>query len=626
MDIMQQKKVFSLVHDLFVRGLPSISRIPYLPSKTVCCEPADNFFPRATPESRGISSRRISEMLEELEHSRRVNMHAITVVADGAVIAEASVAPYDRRIPHVTHSLAKSITGIAVGMLIAEGGLSLDTPVHTCFAKGQIPARISAKMRALTVRHLLTMTSGVTFNETGSVTDVNWVRAYFSSSVEGEPGSRFAYNSMNTYILAAAIRAVTGKGLMEYLTPRLFEPLSIRSIFWEKCPMGCEKGGWGLYMAQEDIAKIAVMMMDGGMFGSRRILPEGFVREATYTQMETPSDSGAYDYGYQIWASRTSNNFLFNGMMGQNAWVSPKNRIVVVTNAGNNEFFQKSSMLSIIEKYLGGDFERSAMLPKNKQALRHLRKEEKHFFETRRWAKPLTTHKWPYRLWHRLRRLPVEPLPKQCERLSGKHYTFSENNCGILPLFIRMIQNNHTAGLKGISFSSVGDKFYITFDEGRDAIYRAEVGFYRYAHTVWNIAGELYRVAICGSFAVNEEGGRLLMMDVVFPEISHARRVKFFFDDEGVSLSMREVPGREVIEGLLSSLPITAPRTRGIVSFIRNRINLDYIMLKVYAKFEPSLPAIQEGEAPAPAVRDALETLLLPAGEEALLPEAEDED
>ncbi len=625
MDIIQQKKSFSLVYDLFVRGLPSVSRIPYLPSKTACCEYADNFFPRATPESRGISSNRIADMLEELEHSRRVNMHAITVLADGAVIAEASVAPYDRRIPHVTHSLSKSITGIAVGMLIAEGGLALDTPIHRYFAKGQIPARISAKMRALTVRHLLTMTSGVTFNETGSVTDVNWVRAYFSSSVEGEPGSRFAYNSMNTYILAAAIRAVTGKGLVEYLTPRLFEPLSIRHIFWEKCPMGCEKGGWGLYMAEEDIAKIAQMMMDGGMLGERRILPEGFVREACYTQTETPSDAGEYDYGYQIWASRTSNNFLFNGMMGQNAWVSPKNRIIVVTNAGNSEFFQRSSMLTIIEKYLGGDFERSAMLPKNRAALRRLREEEKHFFETRLWARPLPTHRWPYRLWHRLCGKPVEPLPKQCAKLTGKHYTFPENNCGILPLFIRLIQNNHSAGLRGISFSTVGDKFYVSFDEGKDALYLAEVGFYRYAHTVWNICGELYRVAICGSFAVNEEGGRLLMMDVVFPETSHSRRVKFLFDDEGVSLSMREVPGREVLDGLLSSLPITAPRTRGIVSFIRNRINLDYIMMKVYAKFEPTLPATLDGETALPDAHNTLKTLLLPVGEEDLLPEAEEE-
>ena len=624
MDIMQQRKAFSLVHDLFVRGLPSVSRIPYLPSKTVCCEYADNYFPRATPESRGISSERIAAMLEEFEHSRRVNMHAITVVADGAVIAEASVAPYDRRVPHVTHSLAKSITGIAVGMLIAEGGLALDAPIYRYFAKGQIPARISAKMRSLTVRHLLTMTSGVTFNETGSATDVNWVRAYFSSTVEGEPGTRFAYNSMNTYILAAAIRAVTGMGLSDYLRPRLFEPLSIRRFFWEKCPMGCEKGGWGLYLAQEDIAKIAKMMMDGGVFGERRILPESYVREATYTQIETPYDSGAYDYGYQIWASRTSNNFLFNGMMGQNAWVSPKNRIIVVTNAGNNEFFQQSSMLSIIEKYLGGDFERSAMLPKNESALRHLRKEEKHFFETRLWTKPLPIPRWPYRLWHRLRHLPTEPLPKQCRKLAGRHYTFPENNCGILPLFIRLIQNNHSAGLRGISFSAVGDRFYVSFDEGRDALYRAEIGFYRYAHTVWNISGELYRVAICGSFAVNEEGGRLLMMDIVFPEISHTRRVKFFFDDEGVSLSMREVPGREVVEGLLSSLPITAPRTRGIVSFIRNRINLDYIMLKVYAKFEPSLPAALDGEEPHTDIRNTLEKLL-PAGEEDMLPEAEEE-
>ncbi len=615
MDIMQQKKAFTLMYDLFVRGLPNVSRIPYLPSKTVCGDLADNYFPRVSPESRGIPSARIAEMLDELEHSRRVNMHAITVLVDGAVVAEASAAPYDRRLPHVVHSLSKSVTGIAIGMLIAEGGMALDTPIHQYFPKTAIPARISAKMKALTVRHLLTMTSGVTFNETGAATDVNWVRGYFSSSVEGEPGSRFAYNSMNSYILAAALRAVTGMGLVEYLTPRLFEPLSIRRVFWEKCPLGCEKGGWGLYLAEEDIAKIALMMLDGGNFAGRRILPEGFVREATYTQVKTPEDAGRYDYGYQIWTSRTGNDYLFNGMMGQNAWVSPKNRIIVVTNAGNTEFFQQSSMLSIIEKYLGGDFVRSAPLKKDRAAWRHLKEVQKHFFETRRWAKPLPTHKWPYRIYHRLCGLPTEPLPKQCKKLAGRHFSFPKNNCGILPLFIRLMQNNHTAGLLGISFSAVENKFFVSFDEGKDALYRAEVGFYRYVPTVWNIAGELYRVAVCGAFAVNEEGRQLLMLDVVFPELSHARRLKFFFDDEGSSLSMREVPGREVVDGIFSSLPVMAPRTRGIVSFIRNRINLDYIMMKVYAKFEPELVAIPDGEA-MPKPPETLEALLLPSGEE----------
>ncbi len=619
MDIMQQKKAFTLMYDLFVRGLPSVSRIPYLPSKTVCGDPVENYFPRVAPEARGISSAYIAEMLDELEHSRRVNMHAITVIADGAVIAEASAAPYDRRLPHVAHSLSKSVTGIAIGILVEEGGMALDAPIHQYFPKTALPARLSAKMKALTVRHLLTMTTGVTFNETGAATDVNWVRAYFSSSVEGEPGNRFAYNSMNSYILAAALRAVTGMGLVEYLTPRLFEPLGIRRVFWEKCPLGCEKGGWGLYLAEEDMAKIAMMMLDGGIFAGRRILSENFVRTATYTQVKTPADAGAYDYGFQIWTARTGNDFLFNGMMGQNAWVSPKNRIIVITNAGNTEFFQQSSMLAIIEKYLGGDFARSGPLKKNRTAWRHLRETEAHFFETRRWAKPLSTHKWPYRLYHRLCGLPTEPLPKTCKKLAGRHFRFPENNCGILPLFIRLIQNNHTAGLRGISFSAIGDKFYVTFDEGKDAVYRAEVGFYRYVSTVWNIAGELYRVSVCGAFAVNEDGRRLLMLDVVFPEISHARRLKFFFDDEGSSLSMREVPGREVVEGLLASLPITAPRTRGVVSFIRNRINLDYIMMKVYAKFEPVLVAIPDGEE-LPNRQETLENLLLPSGEDEELP------
>jgi CubicO group peptidase (beta-lactamase class C family) len=126
MDLGQQKRGFALLYDFFVRGVADVCQIPYAPSKTVSLPRTDNHFPRVTPESRGIESARIQAMLEELEHNSRVNMHAITVLCDGAVISEASVRPYDRRIPHETHSLSKSVVGLAIGLLLSEGRISRD--------------------------------------------------------------------------------------------------------------------------------------------------------------------------------------------------------------------------------------------------------------------------------------------------------------------------------------------------------------------------------------------------------------------------------------------------------------------------------------------------------------------
>jgi CubicO group peptidase (beta-lactamase class C family) len=611
MDLGQQKRGFTLLYDLFVRGASDVRQIPYLPAKTVCPPRADNYFPRATPESRGIESARVQAMLEELEHNSRVNMHAITVLCDGAVIAEASVHPYDRQIPHVSHSLCKSVVGIAIGILHGEGRISLDESAYRYFDRAKLPARLSTRMKAVTVRHLLTMTSGVAFGETGSATESDWVRAFFSADVKAEPGSEFAYNSMNSYILAAIVCEVTGMGLVDYLRPRLFEPLMIRNIFWETCPMGIERGGWGLYIAQEDVAKLAQMLLDGGVFAGRRILDAEWVRTATTAQAITPADSGDYHYGFQMWCAREGSGYLFNGMLGQNAWVSEKNRIIVVTNAGNLEFFQKSAMLSIIEKYLGGDFVRVPVLRENRRALRRLRHTERESLDSRAWVTPIPKPGLFRRLYLALHGYSAYRLPGVCRLLSGRRFVFRKNNCGILPVFVRLTQNNHTAGLRTVSFETVGDRFFLSFDEGKDALYRIEVGFYGYAQNTLTIGGECYRLAAAGGIAVDEDGRQLLKVELCFPELSHARRMKFYFDGENgeIELQMREMPGKEVLDCILSALPIAAPKTRGLVSFLQGKVNLDYLLMKVYDKFEPKLLASEDPAALPTPVWEQIEKM-----------------
>lgn len=629
MDIFQHKKTLDLLYDFFVRGKTNPSRIPYVPGKCVPYEGdgVPNFFPRLTPEEKGVPSETVTALLHALEHSARVNMHAITVLCDGAVIAEANVRPYDRRIPHLTHSMCKSVTGLAIGFLREEGLIDLDTPVYRYFSAAQLPSRLSGRMKTVTVRHLLTMTSGVSFAEAGAVTESDWVRAFFSSDVKFDPGSRFSYNSMNTYILSAMLRNLTGMGLTEYLRPRLFEPLGISDIFWEKCPLGTEKGGWGLYIAQEDLAKIGMLFLDRGCFGGKRLISAAWIDESTEEKIGVPEESGDYAYAYQIWTARDkSGSYLFNGMLGQNMWICPKNRIIIVANAGNSEFFQKGAMLAIFEAHLGASsFARGSALPRNRREYRRLQNAEEKFFATRAWIRPLHRPGLLLRLLRRINGLPTEPLPELCSHLTGKPLRFSENNCGVLPTFVRLTQNNHSAGLREMRFDRVGERFFCTFDEGPDAKHRIEIGFYGYAHGRLSVRGEEYRIATQGGFAVDEDGRRLLKIDICFTEIPHTRRIKVFFDSEDPCVILREVPGREVLDGLLRAMPINAPKSRGIVGFIRNRLNLDYIMLKIYDKFEPKLLPLQSEAPTASAEEDALALLPEAAEENPLFTESEED-
>lgn len=589
MDILQQKRGLDLLYDLFIRGKSDVLRIPYTPSKTEMPEPASDYFPRATPESCGVESDRLRRLLVALESDRRVNMHAITVLCDGAVICEASAPGYDRSLPHVSYSMCKSVVGLAIGFLYDEGRIDLDKPAYRYFPQADLP-RLSGKMKSVTVRHLLTMSSGASFAETGLATDTDWVRAFFSSDLRFEPGSDFSYNSMNTYILSALVRAITGEGLVDFLRPRLFAPLHIRHVFWEKCPRGIEKGGWGLYIAQEDVAKIAWMCLSGGMFEGQRILSEEWIREATEAKRTVPNEAGNYNYAYQIWRSRDERTYLFNGMLGQNTWVYPDKRLIVVMNAGNVEFFQQSRMLALIEEYLGQEEARSAVpLKPNNKALRALRMAEERFYATRVWARPLPQPGFFTRLLRRLRgELPL-PLPAECDGLAGKRYTFSQNNSGILPLLIRLQQNNHTKGLRALTLERQGERFFVVFDEGEGAVYRLEFGFYDYARACLSIGGETYRVASAARFAVDEEGRRLLMLHIIFPEMAHDRRIKLYYEEGQVCLRLRENPGKDTLGSLLSGLSVSTPRSRGLLGLISSRLNFDYLFIKAYDKFEPLL-------------------------------------
>lgn len=200
----------------------------------------ETYFPRVTPESEGISSEKLTQMLRELAAARHTDMHHLLVLRNGQVICECNFAPYRSGIWHATYSMCKSITGMAVGFLISEGKLSLDENVYDIFEKRN--GLLQKILRPnLTVEHLLTMKSGVQFNEMGVVSGNDWVDSFLNAPVKGTPGEAFEYNSMNTYLLSAIIQERTGMKMVDYLRPRLFEPLGIKKSSGRAARQGLRK-------------------------------------------------------------------------------------------------------------------------------------------------------------------------------------------------------------------------------------------------------------------------------------------------------------------------------------------------------------------------------------------------
>ena len=195
------------------------------------------------------------------------------------------------------------------------------------------------------------MSANISFAELGSITTENWTSEFLSSELKAAVGSKFCYNSMNSYILGVIIKRISGYDPFDFLNERLFRPLGIINVFWEKSPEGISKSGWGLYISAQDMAKIALMLLAKGMYNGRRILSEEYISEATKVQIENPKEDSTYNYGLHLWVNRNERSYLLNGMFGQNVWICPENEMIIVCTSGNNELFQHSATLSIIARF-----------------------------------------------------------------------------------------------------------------------------------------------------------------------------------------------------------------------------------------------------------------------------------
>ena len=557
-----KRRALELVTGLAFTNKKNPAVIPYSPAKTEISGLELKYFRRTTPERRGVSSKRIYKMLTELESNPRANLHNIMIIKDGEVISETSAPGYDVNIRHLSHSMSKTVTGMAIGILISEGRLSLHERLADIFPEYRFADK---RFEDITVHHLLCMSTGIPFSELGTVTESEWTKAVFESKLSFAPGENFAYNSMNSYMLARIVVRTTGMSLMTFVNERIFRPLEIQNVFWEVGPEGIEKGGWGVHMSAESWAKLGVMMLSDGVFAGKQVLPRGWVRVSTKAHMQAPASAGDFNYGYQIWVGRENNEFLFNGMLGQNVWVCPRNNIVVSANCENNELFQKSAVLEILQKYLGGDISSDLY---DTSAISALREKEKSFFSGRRFAKPREKKKGiTYRLGLR-NRMPFEHT---WLKLLGT-YTFAQNNHGILPLFIRAMQNNYTGGIESLSFEREGERLFMTSREG-GVNYRLEIGLYEFRNTVLNFNGEKYIIRAVGEAVEDEDRHKIYKIELILPEMPNSRKIKCTFGDDGrLILRMTEVPNSKLAEPLVEGIYTTNPKLAFAVKMLERRL------------------------------------------------------
>lgn len=321
------------------------------------------------PESAGISSAGVLRFLDALE-KKGLQEHAVCVIRHGKVVLQYAWAPYREDEPHMLFSMSKAFTSCAAGIAIREGRLWLDSPVLPLL-KDDLAQSLPDSMERITLRHLLTMTSGLS-PEGDKVMgdDVNWAERILSFPLVSEPGETFRYHTMASYLLSLVIQRAVGETICDYLTPRLFNKLGISAPRWGISPQGAACGGTGLYLTVHDVALFGQMLLNGGVFNGERILDATFLQEAVRPQADSSTHGIGPDwtggYGYQFWPSRHG-RYRADGMNGQVCLVAPDKNAVIATVSGLPDL---NAHMEILHGFLNDAFDAPASGETVQQALR----------------------------------------------------------------------------------------------------------------------------------------------------------------------------------------------------------------------------------------------------------------
>lgn len=317
----------------------------------VCsCQKRDSL-PRANSQEQQSFATAIDNVSNDVWGLGVDELHSMMVIKNGKVTAERWANGHTPDELHILWSASKTFTALAVGFAVQDGLLSVDDCIEKFFSDEELPDNRNELFSTITVKHLLTMSSGFKVSNLNSRIrsgeKFDAVKAALSEEIVSQPGKYFTYNSTDSYLLSAIVSKTTGRKCSDYLNEKLFRPLGITNYIWEECPNGYNCGGWGLYLSTESLAKAGLFMLNRGEWHGRRLLSAEWFDQAMSVQIFQyqnritdkaeierlmAADDWNQGYGYQMWCCR-NNAFRMDGAWGQFVVIIPdKNAVVVATS------------------------------------------------------------------------------------------------------------------------------------------------------------------------------------------------------------------------------------------------------------------------------------------------------
>ena len=303
---------------------------------------------RSAPIDQGMDI----ETLESFYSVASRHIDTVLVIRNGWIVFERNASSFDDGSRHFLFSTTKSILSILIGIAIDHGFIeSVDEPVMSFFpdhvSQTQDPLKSS-----ITLKHLLTMSSGLDCPEDGNETFLrmsgSWNSLEFALELPmaGAPGEVFQYCNANSHILSCVLTETTGLSALAFAQAHLFGPLGIEDVRWGSDPQGNSLGCTGLWMTPRDLAKLGLLLLEDGRWEGEQIVSADWI-EASVQPHTTSHDHGYRGgYGYQWWIGAESDGWFFtSGYQGQHLFVLPNQDLVVVFmgsyDYANNEIYER---------------------------------------------------------------------------------------------------------------------------------------------------------------------------------------------------------------------------------------------------------------------------------------------
>jgi CubicO group peptidase (beta-lactamase class C family) len=355
-------------------------------------------WPTATPESQGVDPAHLIRLLDHVRE-QRLNLHSLLIARHGHLIAEIYFHPYHAESRHDVRSAAKSVTALLVGIMLNEGTIaSIDQPLNDFFP---VP---DARKASITIRHLLTMSSGLALSDADTwhtMVEPDALAWVLSAPMAAEPGAVFNYCSSNYYLLSAILGKTTGVFVDELANLTLFAPLGISSFRWQSSQQGITYGWGGLWLTARDFAALGQLVLDRGRHAGRQIVPESWIDTITRVQVAEPR------YGFGWWIEPERGAFAMTGYGGQMVHVTPGRDLVIAITAGLRDFVP--ALHHLIDTFITPALS-DAPLPENPAA--------------DDLAARIAALGQPHLQ-------PVAPLPEVAGQMSGRRWPLGENGLGL---------------------------------------------------------------------------------------------------------------------------------------------------------------------------------------------------